>query len=598
MKYDVFISYRRQDSEDFSRNLKNTLDEEFSAFIDKEEINPSTQWQEEIKQAIIESEIFLLIIGNNWIRANSNKIDWVLEEYRLARLHEKKIIPIYLGDVQKKAEIPAEIRSIQGIKTAKESASIGTLAELVWHEMLVHSHGKDFADFYKKNKGRYSLTKVIKTKGDLVISLAKDLLLDRDVVVRTYNCKSVDDRKDLKQKILSAIRYSNKVPHSVQIFDADYRKYTFIIMDFIEGGTLRSAGRFTHRRALDKVIQIGRAILDSNEDHCNLKPSNIYLSENAETIYLNPLNTKNSDQKSEEIHKELETDDLSTQNLQEELAYIAPENIIESLKDIQCENRNEQVDQYQLGLIGIELLMNTTPTTFLNKDELITPPSPVEIRNRTANPIKAAKDLSVRESKRYEILLRMTEPAVQDRYPTLKAAIDELSETLLQTSDIKSVRSSFSRCLNNQSRGHGFIEAFYISFMKEKTIKQIFDRFGVSDKKLESQHNHLQGAIFGLIEFAAQVEENQAANGIRILEQVAKKHGSGTVEGDENHFIEISPMQLSWFREVLIQTVIGDSAGKNAYDVESASSPERRNQIKEAWEKVLEPGIAYFSSII
>ena len=91
---DVFVSYRKRDI-DYCRELVRIIDEypgrgEFNLWYDKV-INPGENYSEAIRKAIIECDLFILLVthavldGNNYV---------VREEYPLARALGKKVIAV------------------------------------------------------------------------------------------------------------------------------------------------------------------------------------------------------------------------------------------------------------------------------------------------------------------------------------------------------------------------------------------------------------------------------------------------------------------------------------------------------------------------
>ncbi len=257
----------------------------------------------------------------------------------------------------------------------------------------------------------------------------------------------------------------------------------------------------------------------------------------------------------------------------------------------------EKIDQYQLGLLGIELLTGRMPCTFQDIEELAEPPTEAEFRKRT----ETGLDLKV--EKLHRIFHRMTEPSAQKRYPDLAAAIAEISESALQPLDIRRVRNSYLRSLNAEVNGIGFLKAFYRKFMEDRNVKEKFQRFGLQKENtevLQRQYNHLQGALFGLIEYASMIAEGKERDEIKMLEHIAKKHGKGGKRtAKDSYYINISPAELYWFKSALIQIVCGKSGSENeAFDAMCRIDMNERENIKRAWEKVLETGIEYFTLFI
>jgi len=107
MQKTIFISYSNKDSE-FVYKFKNDLNEVgINTWIDIEQIEPGSMWQDEIKLGIQNSEIVILVLSNNYLTSN-----WV--SFELALANDKKIIPIKIDNVSFEV-FSNSIRNIQWI---------------------------------------------------------------------------------------------------------------------------------------------------------------------------------------------------------------------------------------------------------------------------------------------------------------------------------------------------------------------------------------------------------------------------------------------------------------------------------------------------
>ena len=103
----VFISYSKKDR-DFVFKLKNDLNKNgVHTWIDVEQINPGTMWQDEIKNGINKTNTFIIVLSENYFTSN-----WVNIELALAQ--NKKIIPIRIDNALY-TKIPTAIRDRQWI---------------------------------------------------------------------------------------------------------------------------------------------------------------------------------------------------------------------------------------------------------------------------------------------------------------------------------------------------------------------------------------------------------------------------------------------------------------------------------------------------
>src|SRR5262249_1451335 len=104
----VFISYRRDDSGGYSRAIYQHLVQQFGAnavFMDLETLKPGRDFVAEIKHALEESRLMLVLIGKDWMgpkvdgtyRIHDPK-DFVRLEVALGLQQDILVIPILLGN--------------------------------------------------------------------------------------------------------------------------------------------------------------------------------------------------------------------------------------------------------------------------------------------------------------------------------------------------------------------------------------------------------------------------------------------------------------------------------------------------------------------
>lgn len=117
MKYDAFISYRRENGFLMAQVIHDRLEEKgLRCFLDLEELR-SGQFDEKIYVAIEEAHSFILILPKNALNRCSNEDDWVRKEILAAIKYNKTIIPVmYDGFKWPKKwdeKIPPEIRRLE-----------------------------------------------------------------------------------------------------------------------------------------------------------------------------------------------------------------------------------------------------------------------------------------------------------------------------------------------------------------------------------------------------------------------------------------------------------------------------------------------------
>lgn len=130
MKYDAFISYRRENGFLMAQVIRDRLkDRGVSCFLDLEE-DKSGKFDENLLSAIEDSPNFILILPKNSLTRCKNEDDWLRREIVAAVRGKKTIIPVmYDGFKWPKKwpeEIPEEIRQVQfqqGVAMSQEYLS-------------------------------------------------------------------------------------------------------------------------------------------------------------------------------------------------------------------------------------------------------------------------------------------------------------------------------------------------------------------------------------------------------------------------------------------------------------------------------------------
>ena len=101
----VFICYRREDTGDAARALRESVDREFgegTAFLDERSIPTGQEWPRELQQALLASRIVVVLIGPQWLTLKSAKgrvrievkNDWVRREVETTLEADKPLLPL------------------------------------------------------------------------------------------------------------------------------------------------------------------------------------------------------------------------------------------------------------------------------------------------------------------------------------------------------------------------------------------------------------------------------------------------------------------------------------------------------------------------
>ena len=99
----IFISYRRSDSETTAAKIFDALSERFgkgSVFFDRQTIELAEEFDQRIVSSLVQSQLVLIIIGKDWVqtldqRKNQND-DWVRRELEIALDNQIDVAPILI----------------------------------------------------------------------------------------------------------------------------------------------------------------------------------------------------------------------------------------------------------------------------------------------------------------------------------------------------------------------------------------------------------------------------------------------------------------------------------------------------------------------
>ena len=93
-KYDVFISYRRDDGAQYARILQLQLEKRgYKVFLDYDELTDGV-FGDNIKEAIREAPIFMMVLTPMYLQRSMEKDSWVREEIEMAINANKHFIPV------------------------------------------------------------------------------------------------------------------------------------------------------------------------------------------------------------------------------------------------------------------------------------------------------------------------------------------------------------------------------------------------------------------------------------------------------------------------------------------------------------------------
>ena len=115
-RYDIFISYRREDGSVAARSLYDRLKRDgYNVFLDVASMT-RCEFDKQIKGTIEACKDFILILSKKALNETTNQEDWVREELAYAIEKGKNIIPVFLPDFENFPQnLPSGISAIRTI---------------------------------------------------------------------------------------------------------------------------------------------------------------------------------------------------------------------------------------------------------------------------------------------------------------------------------------------------------------------------------------------------------------------------------------------------------------------------------------------------
>ena len=250
----------------------------------------------------------------------------------------------------------------------------------------------------KTLSARYLIQDVVARGGMSTVYLAKDLRLDRVVAIKVIHPHLAADPL-FRDKFFREARMLAKVNHAnlVNIYDqGDDSGNAYIVLEYVQGITLRDALRDSGALTTEQIVQVSRAVLSAlSQAHSNgivhrdLKPENVLLSDDGR-IKVTDFG----------LARELSAD-TDTGSLVGTVAYLAPE-VIKRGKT------QTQSDIYSYGIMLFEMLTGKQPFSGTDAIQVAMMHTTSRVGSARNENSSASKDLD-------ELMLHCTEPDASNR---------------------------------------------------------------------------------------------------------------------------------------------------------------------------------------
>ena len=167
--YDIFISYRRSDTEQNARTINAEFkSRHYRCFLDYDELKDG-QFDARIKEAIKDAPLFIALLSPDYFSRCNDENDWVRQEIECALDNDKKIIPININNAFKTfpADLPQRIKDGIGCHQFSEVYMRGTLQDNI--ESIIRDRIKVEVSEINTNPTDQAIIK-IKTDADCILT--------------------------------------------------------------------------------------------------------------------------------------------------------------------------------------------------------------------------------------------------------------------------------------------------------------------------------------------------------------------------------------------------------------------------------------------
>ena len=327
------------------------------------------------------------------------------------------------NDTEIKEEVSTAVTIIASsdVKEAIKSGDVGKLQNAPLQN-IVPSEATNFSFDALLELGKYKIIKKIGKGGMGVVFLAKHKVMNTYRALKVLPHSVKEDNYDFFERFMREARIASEIrhPNIVGVMDAEtdsVQKVSYIVMEFIDGGTLRRILKIQKTLSevqalliVKSVAEALKAIADHKIIHRDIKPDNIMFTRNGD-VKLADLGIA----KNEEDDVNITKNDMMIGTP----AYLSPEQI-ETPKDVDIRS-----DIYSLGATLYEMLTGATPYAGKNTYDILQK----MISESIVDPRKKNPYVSAITAK---IVMKMLHKNPAKRYQTPQALLDALNEVLLR----------------------------------------------------------------------------------------------------------------------------------------------------------------------
>jgi eukaryotic-like serine/threonine-protein kinase len=264
--------------------------------------------------------------------------------------------------------------------------------------------------------GRYRLMRQVGAGGMASIHLARDEVLDREVAVKLLHPHLADDDR-VRERFRAEARAAAALvsPHVVNVYDTGVADRPFIVMEFVDGPSLREVltarGRLSPGEALAVLGPVCAGLSRAHAHglvHRDVKPENVLVARDG-TIKVADFGIARAT---------AEMGATATGSLLASVHYVAPELV-------HGDDATPSSDQYAVGVLLYELLTGAQP--FADDDD-----NPAEVALRHTRDTIPAPSAAVDglDPALDDVVARATASEPAARYPDLAAFVGALREAV------------------------------------------------------------------------------------------------------------------------------------------------------------------------